>query len=276
MSTPFNFRRSLWPALASLGFFASSARSELIGEWRFNESGVIATDSSNNKLDLTLRRDTASSFDAHTDAGTGVSGSPDDHSFDPCAWPYHQNGNAVALGVIPPHFALLSQFTISVWVKIAKVPAQGPTLFLFNGTTIDKQSIKISFHTKGDMGGGLIEAGSLLFNTKPGWLTPADIGKWVNLAVTFDCRLPQAAIKVYRGDTVTPIVEPFSQGGNGVKTGPIDNTAPVMSAVNGLIIGNSPECVRTWVGCIDDVRVFNTALTPAELETVRQMSLSLR
>lgn len=258
-------------SLLVAGLAPASARADLIGEWRFNESGVTAHDGAPGKLDLVLRRDSTNAFDAHTPPGAGVSGGPADRAFDPNAWPHHKNGNAAALGTLTSDFTHLAAFTISFWTKIEKVPRSGQTAFCFNAT----QGIRIAFYPNGNEGWATIALGAHNIKTAAGWLSEADIGRWVNLAVTYDTRLGQDALKVYRADADTPFGAPFSQSGNGHLLGPLDNTDPLVTATTGLLLGNVSTVNRTWPGLLDDVRIFNTALSPYELDALRRQSLDV-
>lgn len=265
--SPFCRRAAL---LGAAFLMLSNAQAGLIGEWRFNESGSTAVDSSGSGYDLTMRRDRTNAFDGHTPDRGGVSGWPGDRAFDPYSWNGYKNAHASSLGMIPESFTKLERFTVVLWVKMRRVPKFGETLFLMHADN----RIKITFYTKDDSGWGTLEVNGKKIGTGVGWLSTSDIGRWVNLAVSYDSTLPSGAARFYRGDADTPIVNPFSQGGDGQASSFGPGSMLNVTRDTGLILGNVHEVNRTWCGQIDEVRVFDTVLGAAELDALRLKALA--
>ncbi len=272
MHTPPTSARSLLAAAFVAALVPTlETRAELLGQWRFNETGSLAHDDSGKHNHLVIRRDRTNPFDGHTPDGTGVSGRPGDRAFDPYAWKHYKNGNATSPDRVHADYASLASFTIVAWVRINAVPKQGETLFLLNADN----NIKITFYTRDESGWGTLEIASKKFGSQERWLGEDDIGAWVNLAVTYDSTLRSKAVKFYRADAKTPIRAPFSETGNGQATGPVKNIALGGPLPVTLMLGNVADANRTWKGLIDEVRFYNTALGPDELEALRRRSVAV-
>lgn len=270
MKTPRHPLRSRAALAGAALLLLSSARAGLIGEWRFNEPGFTAHDGSGHGYELVMRRDKTNAFDGHSRDGGGVSGRPGDRAFDPYSWNGYKNAHASSLGMIPDAYTSLERFTVVAWVRINRVPKLGETLFLLHADN----RIKITFYTRDDSGWGTLEVNGRKFGSGVGWLGAADVGRWVNIAVTYDSALSVGAARFYRGDAAAAISGPFAQGGDGRSSNFGAGGLLHVTPDTGLMIGNVHEVNRTWCGLIDEVRMFDTALDAEELDALRLKALA--
>jgi len=152
------------------------------------------------------------------------------------------NGSDIKLGTWDPTEGT-GQLSVAMWVKWAGTGDQNQGLLSKREGGWSVDSMLFGFRiTQSDAGIRLHHAGAMV--AVAGALTPV-VGQWAHVAATFDgttARLYVNGVEVGSG--------PFSLGNN-----------PAAEMRIGSYNNDSP----TYNGDIDEVRMYNRALTPAEL-----------
>lgn len=95
-----------------------------------------------------------------------------------------------------------------------------------------------------------------------------DTGNWEHIAVTYS----GGVVTLYINGAVDTTRDLATQGGN--------NSSTIATAANPLLIGNDYSLTnegdhqRGWKGAIDDVRIFDSALTQPQIQTIYDNALS--
>jgi hypothetical protein len=192
-----------------------------------------------------------------------------------------QSGRIGGLAANVPDSALnlgtLSRFTLTCWIKpdggFGSTPnARFPRLMLLgpsrdydgnatNGAFLSLHnnssgSRALQFKVHSDYGNGAISSANVLNGSD-----------WTFVAVTYDSTLGSGHVKFYVGGRLTALGPAVSAAN--YSRGPVDfgNAAHVC-----LLNRNGGD--RAFDGLGDDFRIFDTALTPIELEAVRSSALS--
>ncbi len=214
--------------------YAGSANAFLVGSWDLNEGqGTVANDSSgfNNQ----------GSVDPSLNWVPGKYGSA--LQFD---------GSPSARVIIPdsPSLDLVNNFTIMAWVEPNTI-AGGSHVVLSKYTPTNQ--ISFNFHQADSSNPGKWQTDTTFANL---WSdTPIQEGVWQHIAVTFDGNIMQFYINgVPDGSQIVP----SSNGGFYIADDPV-----VIGALNGF----APS---TYDGVIDEVRIYNNALSGDEI--VRNMN----
>ena len=208
-------------------------------------------------------------------AGSGVSGAPGDRAFDNTG--ATAMGGATSGGARAANLAdyepidALTQFTIAGWFKTdGATPIGNNAILLYN-----KSNSTNGFEVSGNpnLPGGIQVSvdGSNAFST-------ADFGatqQYVNFAVTYDGTnlfpgtgtMPVSNVQFFVGGIDQAIT---AAGTGNIGRGQVDNdTSPLniggRAAIPGLINGTA----FAFDGLIDNVRIWDRILTPAELEAAR-------
>ena len=131
-------------------------------------------------------------------------------------------------------------------------PTQGWGFFVTDGGTAGQR--KLSF---------VIDYASTDFNR-----TTANalfnFNEWTHVAVTWDGSLNASNARIYLNGQETTYSKTQNASGSRVS-----------DAAESLKIGNDKSFARTFDGMIDDVRIFNRALTPKEIQQIAAMPTSL-
>ncbi len=206
-----------------------------VAAYAFNEtSGTTASDSSGNGNNGTL-----------TNGPVFVAG---------------KNGNAVSLDGVndyvnlgnPVSLQINTSLTVSAWINASSFPSDDAAVVSKRGnaivgyqldTTIDKGPRTIGFKLANSSGGKMSRYGA----------TALQLNQWYHIA------------GVYNAATQTVDVYLNAQLNNGVLVGPVTSSQQnsSLSAVIGRKSGNSGF---EFAGKIDDLRIYNRALTQAEIQ----------
>ncbi len=149
--------------------------------------------------------------------------------------------------------------TIMMWFNPdTLVPFDSRLISKATGTAADDHWYMISllnselrFRLQTDNGGGAPSTATVL-TTGAGITT----GQWFHVATTYD------------GTTMRVYVNGVDLG-SGPKTGTIEVDAAVES-----FLGNQPNLSKTFDGVVDELRIFNVALTQPQIEELRQIPVS--
>ena len=139
-----------------------------------------------------------------------------------------------------PELALTTGMTLEAWVKPASASSwrdviyKGPDSYLLEGSS----------PIGAPAGGGTIN-GNLAIGYGPSALA---LGAWTHLAVTYDA----ATLRLYL---------------DGVEVSSLPATGDLLASVNPLQIGGNSLYGQHFHGTIDEVRIYNIALSAAELSS---------
>ena len=221
---------------ADAGIFRGAGASKLVGEWRFNETtGATAVDSSGFGLDGTI-------------SGGVTLGDP---GIEKTAFTF----KAANVGTVTvPNSLYASRYlnntttvTVSAWIK--------PTFTPTGSEYVALRIQEFQFHIENNrrivgkvwvMQSGSLVGGSFVY-------TPVDTlipGEWQFITLSYD----GSAVNLYLNGSLRASAPPTSNGG-----GPL---APVGQP---LLIGSGGSAATAFDGSIDEVRVYNTALTAQEI-----------
>jgi len=224
-----------WPA--SLLFFSilalpQTARSEVgpIGHWKLDENGqdAVMADSSPNKLHGRLSAAAAK----HT-----VDGKVDRAIRFPAAGSIRLDRNAAALGG-------LTDFTVSMWIQYDGGASR--QLFTFSDGSMNRR-VQVEVHN-GRLHFGWQNGGSFTgFGTEPLKWTA---GQWYHVVFINDGVTGKTIIRSNDG----------AQASHANTMGPSGLRRRIMRVEIGSLNGAYP-----FNGCIDDVRLYNTALSKADV-----------
>jgi hypothetical protein len=214
------------------------SQSGLVGWWKMEDgSGTQATDSSGRKNHGTLIT-CASTYPVWSNGklGGGL-------NFDGLDG-YVDVGN-------PSDFNDMPQFSISAWVYPR---TEGEN---FNGRIVQKGSGTTPLNGWALLTGYNTATFRVDYDTADLLETvPLKLGVWNHLVVTWSGGLSSTTVNMYVNN-----IESGYGGNTALGTRVIDNLQTVK-------IGNNNGCTRTFDGIIDDVRIYNRTLTPAEVKKV--------
>jgi hypothetical protein len=248
----------------------ATAPAEPLAIFSFNEAGAWVYDGSGLAANLVMGVNlydgvnNITSSDYHSASGTGVSGLAGDRAMNGALWTY--SGSTYAFlenpqGLAP--YKVLTKFSIAGWVNLRSIPTSSQRMWDWSGT----RELQV---WAPNSGGLRFSIGASHFDSAANLITSADLNRWVFIVITFDSTLSANAVKFYRGDAATAITTHFSQGGNGVTAGAIDNSA----TAGNFYLGNHANGTRGFPGSLDDISLHNTALTVAEIEALRLRSVN--
>ncbi len=208
--------------------------------------------------DLTMYNSDGNRADLHGSAGSGVSGTTEDLSFDNSAssgMGSSSNTGGYASGTVT--LGTLTAFTISGWFKT-------------DGVIIGNDSILVE-------GGGIKLKG---FTTAGGRLSLAvngtsiislasytAISEWVYFAVTYDSTLSTNNVSLYVGDASD------SSSLTLVQTTTLNAGTVTISASTFLIGGH--YYLSPFDGDLDNIRLYDSALSAPQLEAVREADIAI-
>lgn len=282
------------PALAAtifcFGFAASSHAAPLpIAEWTFNETGTLANSTgTNTALDLTLRNQNGTVTDMHSADGLGVTGQAGDRAFDNRTATDMGSGYSSRADIAdsasgsPVSNALdsLTNMTLTGWFR-RDVGANGTgTGMLFGnygynpccGTT--GYELYYSNGSLGFISGKGPSAGYDQALSTAGAYSDAD--SWVFFAAVItgsgSCPSNCPSVKFYKGTKTSAVTLVNTVSGAGVFQGGTPypdfyyftvGSAPYFSGASSLRTGSPFD------GLLDEMRVYNSAITLSDLESLR-------
>jgi len=213
----------------------------LIAAWQLDETaGLVAADVSGNKGPLTLTQAT------WTPAG-------------------HLNGALTFKG--NPEMAgtfqhpALESLSLSVWLQVAAGGAQNPVLLSlpgFDGTAASGYTVNLRrARDTNDYYGGI----SFQDGTGGDWQSwgRLETGQWYHLVITFDAASDSPVLTIYVDGIARTDTTNYGNH-NDLKPGVIASD-PVTQA----FLGNRADKTRPLAGNLDQVRLYNLALTPTEV-----------
>lgn len=215
----------LFPATASLG---QSLTDSLVAHYHFNQN---ADDTTANAYHLTV---------------TGATLTTDRNGVPNSAYRFDGSDYLYASGVSAKTF---DEFSLGFWMKIDQMPGTNKTAgIVVLGGNIKDAGVSISNQYSGTHGLG----GFTYFKTNSGAIFVVDEDltdtSWHHVVVTCN----DDSLWFYIDG------ERFGSVATGDKPG-LTGTNP------GLNIGRRPDNVTRFIGVVDDVRVYNRVLTPAEV-----------
>jgi hypothetical protein len=257
------------------------------GEWLFNETGTLANSTgSNTALDLTLRNQTGAVADMHSADGLGVTGQSGDRAFDNTGATNMGTGYSSRADISdsntgsPASNALdgLTNFTLSGWFRTdATISGTNPG-WLFNnyyyspGTGFTGYGL---YYTAGElrflMGHYL---GYDLAASTPGAYSGNDT--WIFFAAAVRGSSPGPAVSFYIGTPNTPVSLVNTVTGASVFQGGSawpDVQYFTLGSTSYFTGASSVQTSQPFDGLLDDMRVFGSTLTLADLESVRSLAV---
>ncbi|HEX5493437.1 MAG TPA: LamG domain-containing protein [Mycobacteriales bacterium] len=213
-----------------------------VGEWAFDEtSGTTAADSSGQDHALTLATGATFTADGHTGGGLTLDG---------------LTGLASSTG---PVIRTDESFTVAAWVKLSRADAPA-TIISQDGTNTSGFTLQYS----PDNGGEWVFAVPPADTATSAPLAPATsfafdpVGSWVYVAGAYDATSNQLELVVR---------DSFGFGVSfGTRQTPWNATGPLRIGADKSLDASGDTVLRDYLpGVVDDVRVYQAALTEAQL-----------
>jgi chitodextrinase len=142
-----------------------------------------------------------------------------------------------------PSLGLSGAMTLSGWID--------PAASQSGWRTIVQRQVDAYFLNASNGSGALRPSGGGTLGGSVQWVggtTPSPVGSWTHLALTYD----GSALRLYV---------------NGVQAATLAASGTIQSSSSPLFIGGNQPYGEYFNGLIDDVRVYNRALSPAEIQT---------
>lgn len=150
----------------------------------------------------------------------------------------------------------LSAISISVWAKANSYGESGQGIFVEKNNNTATGWIFQKLSTGGTVRFSVNYSGAdLIVTSANNTLTTSDYGKWIHWAVTWEGSPASTSVHVYKNG-----VEIGYSGTNQDGTGVRDD-----DAVRTVNFGNRNGDSRTFDGTLDDVRIYNRALSSSEV-----------
>lgn len=254
-------------SLMLVGGLKIAAQATLVFEYQFNDSGLTTTGAGEFPLILEFQDQEGNAADWHSAAGQGVSGLPEDLSFDNTASTGMGSGNSGGRAIIDTvmlEYPVYDSLTLAGWFKTDSEPISSYARIFYWGNGSHQVYSRDSYLR-------LAVAG---FNASSDPVY-TEIGEWIFFAITYDGTLDTDNVQFFKGTrTTTPVLVSTRT----LAIGPVD--FPDYS----FIIGNNQVGSTPTQPCdawIDNCRMFagsnvNGLLTLEELETLRQNDLANR
>jgi hypothetical protein len=212
----------------------------LVAAWPLDEvSGLVAADASGNRRPLTLTK--SNWTPGRIKGGLAFSGAPE------------------IAGTFPN--PALDAFSFSVWLQVAAGGAQNPVLLRLpgdgvsatSGYTVNLRRAKAN----------IANYGGISFQDGAGgdWQSWGNLetGKWYHLVVTFDPDSDSNPLIFYVNGMVRTDTTNYGNS-SGVQLGVIAGNSATLAS-----LGNRADKTRPLAGNVDQVRLYNRALTPTEV-----------
>lgn len=232
---------------------------DLIAHYDFNGSGTNVTDRSANGYTAAIVDGTTTGL--RGGSGSGVSGNTDDRAFDNRNSVGHTGSGYIGHVAVPnavwnDHLANGTAFTVSFWMNAEVGLNSSARLLHMRGLEVmggGASTLRFNMGTVGDLSSSATYTG---------------VGSWEFVALSFDSTRDGTAgnerMKIYRGTTVDSIADAGS--GNG---GVLLNGLTATTSSRLFSLGNSVDGDRSFDGLMDNVRVYDSALTSGEIESIR-------
>lgn len=222
------------------------SRAALAGYWGFD----TLVNSNTQTNDYTASANIGTLFAGTGGAPTlGLSTKPYLTSYTDNALTFHGYTDRVDIP-ISTSLSLTNAFTFSVWAKADSLGSY-PYMLLFSN---DSGGSARQWFIQGDSGGG--DQMYMWSDANTAWRK--GLGFKVGGSGTANLNWHNYAF-VYSGGVVTPYVDGVA------KTAQTIGGSPNFPSFTHLIIGGKNQAFTSWEGPIDDVAIFNTALSPTEV-----------
>jgi hypothetical protein len=232
----------VWGRALSASEVAAMAQSSTIGVWSFDEgSGTTAADSSSTGSDLTLVNGTAW---VPGRSGTAI-------RFD--------GVNDLARAVGSNAFDSLSAVTVSAWIRPSSGGEAGKGRIVDKANSVTPTNGWIFYLSANGTGLSFLADYSSTNLARSAAAGSIAMDTWQHVALTWDGGASASGVRMY----VNGAEVAYSSSVNG--TG-----SRVTDALEELKIGNDKSTARTFNGAIDEVRVWNRVLSPAEIAALAQ------
>lgn len=256
-------------ALPVVGF----AQTPLL-QWNFDPSGSLApTSTSGGVTGGTLVIANSGGATSSTVNSAGVSGASGDYAIDASSTTYAGSNFTTITTSSLGSFPTLNAITVTMWIKSADWAANinNARLFELNSasTGVDGDKLYFSVNANGfnpagallqagiNQGGGTVSNGTLLPNSGSSWLF---------VSMTWDSTLTSGSnISVFMGNTTTSVAQAGTAFGA---------YTSAMTGVTSVSIANRSDGIRGFDGLIDDVRIYDSALSSVQLEAIRVSGVS--
>jgi hypothetical protein len=273
-------------AFLALGMQTSLAAPMPVGEWLFNETGTIANSTgSNTALDLTLRNQTGAVADMHSADGTGVTGLAGDRAFDNRGATDMGTGYSSRADIADSASNVLdslTNFTLAGWFRRDPQATSDSAGWLFNnyyyGPGVGFTGYGL-FYADGQLGviSGHYNGYDLAQSTAGAY---ADADSWVFFAAVHEgsgsCPLNCPSVSFYKGTLSGGVTLVNTVSGAGVFQGgtPYPDAQYFTIGSTSFFVGqNGVRTSQPFDGLMDDMRIYNTTLTLADLEGVRSQAV---
>ena len=207
--------------------------------------------------------------------GTGVNGAPGQSIANSGTYGVATSG---VLGGTVANLGNLTQFTLTMWINPSASPAGNNTRLL----DISSGTPSAASADGGELFFGINSGGGLQFyvnNVNPNSVGTdistatvfnsgqAQINTWYFLAVTYDSVAGNYLL--YSGNsTASSVAQAYAFSNVGSFTG--ENFA----ATSSIFLGNRPNGQRAFAGLMDDVAIYNGALSLSDLQTLHDTQLT--
>jgi hypothetical protein len=207
--------------------------------------------------------------------GTGVNGAPGQSIANSGTYGVATSG---VLGGTVANLGNLTQFTLTMWINPSASPAGNNTRLL----DISSGTPSAASADGGELFFGINTGGGLQFyvnNVNPNSVGTdistatifngglAQINTWYFLAVTYDSVAGNYLL--YSGNsTASSVAQAYAFSNVGSFTG--ENFA----ATSSIFLGNRPNGQRAFAGLMDDVAIYNGALSLSDLQTLHNTQLT--
>ncbi|MBW8781693.1 MAG: PEP-CTERM sorting domain-containing protein [Verrucomicrobia bacterium] len=242
-------------------------------QWNFDPSGSLAPTSTNGSVTGgTLAITNAGTATSSTVNSAGVSGASGDYALDASSTTYAQS-NYTTITSSLGSFPTLNALTVTMWIKAADWSASinNARLLELNSapTGMDGDKLYFSVNANGfSSAGALFQAGINQGggSVSNGTLMPNSGSSWLFVSMTWDSTLTSGSnISVFMGNTTTSVAQA------GTAFGAYTNA---MTSVTSVSIANRSDGIRGFDGLIDDVRIYDSALSSGQLEAIRVSGIS--
>lgn len=257
--------------IALLALAATASAQTPVLFYNFNESSEKKYESQGSAKDTIAGKGPKQKAGA---PATGVSGKDTDRAWDAtenttagATEPY--NKSALEMSATPKALNDLKAFTLVLWYTSQQAPDSAVRLICkTDNPTKQTTGFVLRTYTPKNMGGkSAVELGlgngakttaliSDYFARGSGTNITGPQNSWIFLAITWDGSM----VRFYTGNTTAPVAP---AGARAYKDKIADEKKP-------LILGNNPTKTRGLDGKIDNFRFYNEALTPDQLEQLRQ------
>lgn len=258
-----------------------------VGEWLFNETGTLANSTGTNAaLDLTLRNQNGAVTDMHSADGLGVTGQAGDRAFDNRGATNMGTGYSSRADIADSSSSTLDQltsFTLAGWFRTdptASTTGLAGSLFDnylyspslgFTGYRLFYIDGQLRLQAGHYLGYDLAQSTAGAYSGSDTWTFFAAVYKGSGT-----CPLNCPSVTFYKGTKGGPVTLVNTVSGAGAFQGgaPYPDVQYFTIGSNSYFAGaQSLRTSQPFDGLLDDMRIWNTTLTLADLESVRGMAV---